>query len=131
MDNLDNFRRPLVLALFSAPCTFLCALSCFNNLFSILAENYKGVDRSLDKRAKVVGKLTYILDLLAQGNQFSQEAFRALLARSVQELGPRPPPTPSPPSQCVTLKVICLKRTMLFVVIFFVQRSTRTGAGEL
>jgi hypothetical protein len=42
------------------------------------------VDRSLDKRAKVVGKLTYILDLLAQGNQFSQEAFRALLARSVQ-----------------------------------------------
>jgi hypothetical protein len=42
------------------------------------------VDRSLDKRAKVVGKLTYILDLLAQGNQYSQEAFRALLARSVQ-----------------------------------------------
>jgi hypothetical protein len=41
------------------------------------------VDRSLDKRAKVVGKLTYILDLLAEGKQFSQDAFRALLARSV------------------------------------------------
>ena len=39
------------------------------------------MDRTLDKRAKVLGKLTYLLDLLAQGKEFGQEPFRALLAR--------------------------------------------------
>ena len=45
-------------------------------------EGYKGVERSLDRRAKVLAKLTHMLDLLGQeGQQFNQEQFRALLAR--------------------------------------------------
>ena len=48
----------------------------------IPGEGYRGVDRSLDRRGRVLGKLTHLLDILARGEQqFNQEQFRALLAR--------------------------------------------------
>ena len=47
----------------------------------IPGEGYQGVDRSLNRRGRVLGKLTHLLDILARGEQFNLEQFRALLAR--------------------------------------------------
>jgi hypothetical protein len=35
----------------------------------------------LDRKGKVLGKLTHLLDMLARGEKFNRDQFRTLLAR--------------------------------------------------